>query len=91
MSTPLVCNTCQKTINGTYVTCSQCGYIKICTQCHLQSPMTHDHPAIYTTPTLTVNTQPTRRFYGVAKMFSSENGRGRCTDDSDSYSDDLSG
>lgn len=82
------CSACKKTINGTYVSCSHCLLARICTRCYLKDIVHHDHyrpekeqPVI---PIHAAVDKP-RRIYATAKMFSSENGRGRGDDSYDVF------
>ncbi len=37
------CIVCRKVINGTYVTCTQCTFVRVCTKCHLNNTAHHVH------------------------------------------------
>lgn len=88
METSITCDTCKKEINGTYVTCNRCVSTRVCTRCHNINAMHHEHGELKPLSVATNDNQPpikiSNRFYGVAKMFSSQSGRRGNEDDSES-------
>ena len=47
------CIICKKTIHGTYVSCTSCTFVRMCTLCHTTNRMHHEHGEILFEPVKT--------------------------------------